>query len=84
MAPSVRATVVPGGSNLLGVDEVGVPKKLAKVLLKAPNITDEELDSVLKKTWFWIKRDPVLHRWGLMPVRARIIEGNVIRLPASF
>ena len=84
LAPSVRATVVPGGSNLLGVDEVGVPKKLAKVLLKAPNITDEELDSVLKKTWFWIKRDPVLHRWGLMPVRARIIEGNVIRLPASF
>ena len=78
LAPSVRATVVPGGSNLLGVDEVGVPKKLAKVLLKAPNITDEELDSVLKKTWFWIKSDPVLHRWGLMPVRARIIEGNVI------
>ena len=84
LAPSVRATVVPGGSNLLGVDEVGVPKKLAEVLLKTPNITDEELDSVLKKTWFWIKRDPVLHRWGLMPVRARIIEGNVIRLPASF
>lgn len=84
LAPSVRATVVPSGSNLLGVDEVGVPTKLAKVLLKAPNITDEELDSVLKKTWFWIKRDPVLHRWGLMPVRARIIEGNVIRLPASF
>ena len=30
------------------------------------------------------QRDPVLHRWGLLLVRMRILEDdNVIRLPAS-
>lgn len=84
LSPSVRATAVPGGPNLLGIDEVGVPKNLLKVLLNNPGLPDDDLKERIKKTWFWIKRDPVLHRWGLMPVRARIVEGKFIQLPASF
>lgn len=82
---SVRATVAPAGPLGLGLDEVGLPAALARALLAVGNrrIADTNLDEMLKSRWFWIKRDPVLHRWGLLPVRARLIEGDVIRLPAS-
>src|SRR5207244_3908232 len=26
---------------------------------------------------------PVLHRWGLVPVRVRLIDGDTVRLPAA-
>ena len=83
--PSARATAAPAGTNGLGLDEVGVPSLLLKALMgrEFRYFTDEQLSKHLKNRWFWIKRDPVLHRWGLLPVRAKLIEGDVIRLPAS-
>ena len=54
-APSARATVSPGGTLGLDLDEIGLPEALAHVVCGAR---------------VWLKRDPVLHRWGLLPVRS--------------
>jgi RNA polymerase Rpb1, domain 2 len=85
LRPSARATVAPAGPLGFGLDEVGLPSTLARALLGVGNrpITDRKLDEALQSRWFWIKRDPVLHRWGLLPVRTRLVEGDAIRLPAS-
>ncbi len=82
--PSARANAAPAGTLGLGLDEVGIPPLLARALLNKNNsTTDAELVELLQQRWFWLKRDPVLHRWGLLPVRCRLAEGDVIRLPAS-
>jgi len=85
LRPSVRATAAPAGPIGLALDEVGLPPALARALLgvEGRRIADGELAGILQYHRFWIKRDPVLHRWGLLPVRARLVEGDVIRLPAS-
>ncbi len=81
---SARATVSPGGTRRLGLDEIGLPPALAHTLF-GPGLPSEEnqLAEVVAGRWVWLKRDPVLHRWGLLPVRVRVVPGVTIRLPAS-
>jgi len=74
LAGSARAVVVPAGPLGLALDEVGLPEVLYDALLgpdAGPSPT------------VWMKRDPVLHRFGLLAVRARRVPGHAIRLPAS-
>jgi hypothetical protein len=87
---SGRAVVVPAGldgRNMeLDLDEVGLPAPIACAVLNRNDIqNDEDLCRLYphERPPVWIKRDPVLHRWGLLGARVRVIEGNVIRLPAS-
>ena len=82
---SARATAAPAGGLHLGLDEIGVPTAVARVLLEtSATMSSEELSEAAAAHWIWIKRDPVLHRWGLLLVRMRILDDdNVIRLPAS-
>lgn len=74
---SARATVSPGGTLGLALDEIGLPSALASVLFGS-ELPQEEAERRV-----WLKRDPVLHRWGLLPVRVRVVPGDTIRLPAS-
>jgi hypothetical protein len=81
---SGRATVTPGGSLHLGLDEIGLPMALVHALLGPKLPADEkELAAAVAGRTVWLKRDPVLHRWGLLPVRVRPVLGDTIRLPAS-
>jgi hypothetical protein len=82
--PSARATVSPGGTLGLALDEIGIPVPVAHTLF-GPGLAAgiEELRTALSGRWAWLKRDPVLHRWGLVPVRVRPVAGDTIRLPAS-
>lgn len=81
---SARATAAPAGALHLGLDEVGVPEAIARALFESDcPLTDAALDEALRTRWVWLKRDPVLHRWGLLPVRLRLVPGDVVRLPAS-
>ena len=82
--PSVRAVASPAGPAGLGLDEVGVPPALARSLIGPDSPEDRPgLDSALSGKTFFLKRDPVLHRWGLLRVKCRLLDGNTIRLPAS-
>ncbi len=81
---SARATVSPGGTLFLSLDEIGIPVPVAHTLF-GPDLP-ADLDALTKHLadrWVWLKRDPVLHRWGIVPVRVRPVEGDTIRLPAS-
>lgn len=73
-----------GRENLpLGIDEIELPEVLADAIR---NGRDErrEAASAGGGPSILLKRDPVLHRWGLLPVRYRVVPGgNTIRLPAS-
>jgi hypothetical protein len=81
---SARATVSPGGPLGLALDEIGIPPLLAHVLFGPKLPTDEgELARAVDGRRVWLKRDPVLHRYGLLPVRVRVVAGHTIRLPAS-
>jgi hypothetical protein len=81
---SGRATASPGGTLFLGLDEVGLPPALARALL-GPGLPvgEAELAEAVRGRGIWLKRDPVLHRWGLLPVRVRAVPGDTVRLPAS-
>jgi hypothetical protein len=81
--PSVRATAAPAGTIPLGVDDVGISPAMARTLLNQGDATVAELERNLSQRSFWLKRDPVLHRYGLIQVKARMTDGDVIRLPAS-
>ncbi len=94
MKRSARAVIAPAGPYKLNVDEVGIPLSIAAALLgkrygslEELKADKDEIKKRLSKRRFWIKRDPVLHRWGLVWVKARLIDGHdddaVIRLPAS-
>jgi hypothetical protein len=73
---SGRAVISPGGADCpLGLNEIGLPRPLALALFAT--------DTGLEDRWLWLKRDPVLHRWGLVRVRPRVVDGSTIRLPAS-
>jgi hypothetical protein len=82
---SGRATAAPAGTLPLGLDTVGLPRPLLRSLLgrEARRWDDETLTAAVRDRWFWIKRDPLLHRWGLLPVRVRPVPGDVIRLPPA-
>jgi hypothetical protein len=82
---SGRATIAPGSCLKLGLDEIGLPLPVARAVLgkNASRISQKEVSKRLKDRWAWVKRDPVLHRFGILQVRCRVVEGNVIRLPAS-
>jgi hypothetical protein len=81
---SGRAVAAPAGTLGLGLDEVGLPPDLCRAVLGLDAGTDgEDLARAAQGCWVWIKRDPVLHRWGLLPVRFRPVAGDAIRLPAS-
>ena len=82
---SARATAAPAGGLHLGLDEIGVPAAVARVLLEtSATMSNEELSQAAAAHRIWIKRDPVLHRWGLLLVLMNILDDdNVIRLPAS-
>jgi hypothetical protein len=84
LSRSGRATVSPGGMLGLGLDEIGLPPALAHTLF-GPGlpVDDKELNAAVANRTVWLKRDPVLHRWGLLPVRIRVVAGDTIRLPAS-
>jgi hypothetical protein len=77
---SAHATIAPGGPLGLALDEIAVPQPL----LPALGI-QETRDDPPWPSRVWIKRNPVLHRWGIVPVRIRVMDdgANVIRLPAS-
>jgi hypothetical protein len=81
---SARATAVPAGDLNLGLDEVGVSESVARALLESDRrLTNAELREAAQTQRVWLKRDPVLHRWGFLPVRLCLVPGDVIRLPAS-
>lgn len=76
---------VKGGMEL-DLDEVGLPVAVACAVLGKGEIRND--DDLLKafdnnRPWVWIKRDPVLHRWGLLRVKVHVVLGNTIQLPAS-
>ena len=50
---------------------------LARVLL-CPDLPEGEdsLREAVEGRWIWIKRDPVLHRWGLLRVRVRLLSAE--------
>jgi hypothetical protein len=81
---SGRATVSPGGTLALDLDEIGLPPALAHTLF-GPDLprAGDALAAAVAGKQVWLKRDPVLHRWGLLPVRVRVVPGDTIRLPAS-
>jgi hypothetical protein len=81
---SGRAAVSPGGALNLALDEIGLPPALARVLL-GPGLPADvaDLQRAIAGKELWLKRDPVLHRWGLVRVRVRLVEGDTVRLPAS-
>jgi hypothetical protein len=88
-ARSGRAVAAPAGLGEAGMelalDEVGLPAAVAAAAFHDPNITTDA-DLVRdggERPWVWIKRDPILHRWGLLRLRARVVPGHAIRLPAS-
>jgi hypothetical protein len=84
LSRSARATVSPGGPLGLALDEIGLPPPLAHVLF-GPGLPADagKLAEEVEGRRVWLKRDPVLHRYGLLPVRVRVVAGDTIRLPAS-
>jgi hypothetical protein len=84
LSQSGRAVAAPAGTLGLGLDEVGLPLDLCRAVLGLDaDAREEALGRAAQGRWVWIKRDPVLHRWGLLPVRFRPVSGDAIRLPAS-
>ena len=82
--PSARAVISPSAGLGLALDEVGLPPVLVHTLFGPglPAETPALAERVNGRT-VWLKRDPVLHRWGLLPVRVNVVAGETIRLPAS-
>lgn len=84
VAGSCRAVISPGGPLNLAVDEIGLPPRLAQLLLSPEGThTADRPGPDGQALRVWLKRDPVLHRWGLLSVRVRLVEGSTVRLPAS-
>jgi hypothetical protein len=83
MLRSGRATVSPAGPWEHGLDTIGLPPVIARAVLGLPVAPLVELRKAAEDARVWIKRDPLLHRWGLLPVRCRVVSGSTIRLPAS-
>ncbi len=73
--PSARAVISPAGPLSLGLDQIAVPPEVARTLFGREKGLDSE--SV------WLKRDPVLHRWGMLRVGVTTAPGTTVRLPAS-
>src|SRR4051794_14737212 len=74
-----RAVATPAGLRDAGMeltlDEVGLPPRIAQALFKDRRIrTDEDLLRLMqgRRPWVWVKRDAVLHRWGLLRMKARV------------
>jgi hypothetical protein len=81
---SGRAIATPGAALGLELDEVGVPLALARAVFGPELPADEtKFAAAVEGRRVWLKRDPVLHRWGLLPVRVRLVDGSTVRLPAS-
>ena len=90
---SGRAVITPRGSPFddlpltRTIDEISIPFVIARTIV--PDLvcdsTLSEVNSRLGKSdnRVWIKRDPLLHRWGLLPVRFVVNSGHTIQLPAS-
>jgi hypothetical protein len=81
---SGRATISPGGPDVQDLNEIGLPEPLLQALF-GPELPSDPAQrrEFLAGRWVWLKRDPVLHRWGTLPVRVRPVTGDTIRLPAS-
>jgi hypothetical protein len=80
---SGRATVSPTGPWEFGLDTIGLPVALARAVLGRAAADEAALEEAGSRCWVWIKRDPLLHRWGLLPVRFRLVPGQTIRLPPA-
>jgi hypothetical protein len=86
---SGRAVASPAGWDRgdmkLELDEVGLPIPIARAVLNRPDIQPDEdlLAAFGEQPLVWLKRDPVLHRWGLLRVKVRVVSGNTVLLPAS-
>jgi hypothetical protein len=87
VAPSglpLRDDLPAAASTPLGLDEIALPESLADKLHGVAGTPHDEETATEGRTV--IKRDPVLHRWGLIPVRCRRDSDAttaVARLPAS-
>lgn len=98
---SARSTITPNPS--LGLDEVGVPKKMAMTIYKpfvvrelnslgySPLRAQEEIkkdsslaDTALKRATekrpVLMKRDPVLHKYGIQAFKPKIVGGKAIQI----
>ena len=80
------------------LDEISIPLVIAKDIFpdlvddstqetnggQESNEVREFNDRIKKeKRRLWIKRDPLLHRWGLLDVSFEVHKGSTIQLPAS-
>jgi DNA-directed RNA polymerase subunit beta' len=98
---SARSTIVPNPS--LGLDEVGIPSKMAMTIYK-PFIVRElhslgysplqaqdqikqdsalahkALEKAVEKRPVLLKRDPVLHKYGVMAFKPKIVGGKAIQI----
>lgn len=98
---SARSTIVPNPS--LGLDEVGVPKKMAMTVYKpfvvrelhsmgySPLQAQEQikqdtalanaaLAKAVEKRPVLLKRDPVLHKYGIMAFKPKLVGGKAIQV----
>lgn len=99
VAPSGRAVISPAGqapcstvafslesggavqqervSGGLSLDEIGIPPAIALSLYGIDQPAEVDGRNL------WLKRDPVLHRWGLLAMRVRVLPGTTVRMPPS-
>lgn len=62
--------------NLLGVSPLAAQKKLAE----GGEIVDRALDRVILHRPILLKRDPVLHKYGIQGLQPRIVSGKAIQV----
>ena len=98
----MRSTIIPEPS--MGIDEVGIPYKLAKEtyrpfvvrrLVQLHGYTPNEAKHLIKKNKavartalaevmddrpVLLKRDPVLHKFGVMAFKPKLVGGKAIRI----
>jgi DNA-directed RNA polymerase beta subunit len=98
---SARSTIVPNPS--LGLDEVGVPKKMAMTVYKPfvvrelhsmgysplqaqeqikqdTSLANTALAKAVEKRPVLLKRDPVLHKYGIMAFKPKLVGGKAVQV----
>lgn len=85
---SGRAVLAPAGldrdqlgweMHIADLDQVLLPIPIARAVLGKDipaSATDQEVRERFQESgiWVWVKRDPVLHRWGLLGLQAKVHE----------
>lgn len=99
---TMYSTITPDPT--LGLDQVGIPRKLAMETykpfvvreisattglspLKAQQLVRDNdvlaqraLERVVEDRPIWIKRDPVLHKYGVQAFKPKLVSGNIIKV----